>query len=125
MGFDRDGALARADEMDAIRASGRPLGACTVFPSFKDIIDTKTMPTECGTKLMAGRQPETDAAIVERLLDAGAVMTVTTEFAFMYPSKTHNPHNFAHSPGGSSAGRQPQWLPAMCRLPSARKPMDR
>jgi Asp-tRNA(Asn)/Glu-tRNA(Gln) amidotransferase A subunit family amidase len=65
------------------------------------------MPTECGTVLMAGRQPAGDAALVERLLDAGAVIigkTVTTEFAFMYPSKTHNPHNLAHSPGGSSAG---------------------
>ena len=106
--LDRDGALARADEMDAIRTAGRPLGALHGIPiGLKDIIDTKTMPTECGTKLMAGRQPETDAAIVERLLDAGAVIigkTVTTEFAFMYPSKTHNPHNFAHSPGGSSAG---------------------
>ena len=106
--IDPEGARARADEMDAIRASGRPLGALHGVPiGLKDIIDTKTMPTECGTVLMAGRQPDADAALVERLLDAGAVIigkTVTTEFAFMYPSKTHNPHNLAHSPGGSSAG---------------------
>ena len=106
--LDPDGARARADEMDAIRGSGRPRGALHGVPiGLKDIIDTKTMPTECGTVLMAGRQPAGDAALVERLLDAGAVIigkTVTTEFAFMYPSKTHNPHNLAHSPGGSSAG---------------------
>ncbi len=106
--LDRDGALARADEMDAVRVSGRPLGQLHGIPiGLKDIIETKTMPTECGTVLMSGRQPKSDAALVERLLNAGAVIigkTVTTEFAFMYPSKTHNPHNFAHSPGGSSAG---------------------
>jgi Asp-tRNA(Asn)/Glu-tRNA(Gln) amidotransferase A subunit family amidase len=38
---------------------------------------------------------------------AGAAIlgkTVTTEFAFMQKSITHNPHNLAHSPGGSSSG---------------------
>ena len=106
--LDREGALSRADEMDTIRESGRPLGPLHGVPiGLKDIIDTKTMPTECGTLLMAGRRPDDDAALVERLLEAGAVIigkTVTTEFAFMHPSKTHNPHNLAHSPGGSSAG---------------------
>ena len=106
--LDREGALSRADEMDTIRESGRPLGPLHGVPvGLKDIIDTKTMPTECGTLLMAGRRPDDDAALVERLLEAGAVIigkTVTTEFAFMYPSKTHNPHNLGHSPGGSSAG---------------------
>jgi len=106
--LDREGALARADEMDKLRSNGRPLGALHGIPvGLKDIIDTERMPTECGTPLMAGRQPENDAALVQRLLAEGAVIigkTVTTEFAFMYPSKTHNPHNPAHSPGGSSAG---------------------
>ena len=30
--------------------------------------------------------------------------TVTTEFAVRYPNKTRNPHNPAHTPGGSSSG---------------------
>ena len=30
--------------------------------------------------------------------------TVTTEFAFMHPAETRNPHNPDHSPGGSSSG---------------------
>lgn len=106
--LDKEGALVRADALDAIRLSGRPLGALHGIPiGLKDIVDTKDMPTQCGTPLMAGRQPDTDAAIVERLLDAGAIIigkTVTTEFAFMYPSKTHNPRNVLYSPGGSSAG---------------------
>ena len=106
--LDRDGALAKADEMDNVRTFGRPLGKLHGIPiGLKDIIDTRDMPTECGTPLMTGRQPDKDAALVERLLEAGAIIlgkTVTTEFAFMYPSRTHNPHNLAHSPGGSSAG---------------------
>ena len=68
--LDREGALSRADEMDTIRESGRPLGPLHGVPvGLKDIIDTKTMPTECGTLLMAGRQPDDDAALVERLLE--------------------------------------------------------
>ena len=38
---------------------------------------------------------------------AGAVImgkTVTTEFATRHPGKTRNPHNAAHTPGGSSSG---------------------
>jgi Asp-tRNA(Asn)/Glu-tRNA(Gln) amidotransferase A subunit family amidase len=38
---------------------------------------------------------------------AGAIVigkTVTTEFASLVPSPTRNPHNSAHTPGGSSSG---------------------
>ena len=41
------------------------------------------------------------------LKSAGAVIlgkTVTTEFADNYPALTRNPHNPAHTPGGSSSG---------------------
>jgi Asp-tRNA(Asn)/Glu-tRNA(Gln) amidotransferase A subunit family amidase len=30
--------------------------------------------------------------------------TATTEFAYFFPGKTRNPHNLAHTPGGSSSG---------------------
>ncbi len=30
--------------------------------------------------------------------------TVTTEFAILHPAGTRNPHNLAHTPGGSSSG---------------------
>src|SRR3989442_14197840 len=33
--------------------------------------------------------------------------TVTTEFATRTPGKTRNPHNPAHTPGGSSSGSAP------------------
>lgn len=105
---DSDRALARAEEMDAMRKAGRALGALHGIPvALKDIIDTKDLPTECGTAIFEGRQPDADAAIVERLLDAGAVIlgkTVTTEFAFMNPAETRNPHDTSRTPGGSSSG---------------------
>ena len=39
--------------------------------------------------------------------EAGGIVlgkTVTAEFAFVNPNKTRNPHNLAHTPGGSSSG---------------------
>src|SRR5262249_57424579 len=49
----------------------------------------------------------TDAACVALVRAAGAVIlgkTVTCEFAGMTPGATTNPHNVAHTPGGSSSG---------------------
>jgi Asp-tRNA(Asn)/Glu-tRNA(Gln) amidotransferase A subunit family amidase len=65
------------------------------------------MPTEDGTVLHRGRQPQQDATIVARLREAGAIImgkTVTTELAVFSPGKTRNPHNLDHTPGGSSSG---------------------
>ena len=73
----------------------------------KDIIDTKDFPTELGSEIFAGRQPDADAFVVSALKAAGAIIvgkTVTTEFAFFGPGKTRNPHDPARTPGGSSSG---------------------
>lgn len=105
---DRDAALARASEMDDIRLTGRPMGALHGVPvGVKDIVDTIGFPTEYGTPVMAGRQPDNDARIIAQLMDAGAIIvgkTVTTPFAFLDASETRNPHNHDFSPGGSSSG---------------------
>ncbi len=105
---DREGALARASRMDDIRKSGRATGALHGIPvGLKDIIDVESMPCERGTPVFAGRMPDQNAAIVDRLTEAGAIIlgkTVTTELAFMHANKTRNPHNTDHSPGGSSSG---------------------
>jgi Asp-tRNA(Asn)/Glu-tRNA(Gln) amidotransferase A subunit family amidase len=101
-------ALAQARAADLHKASGAPIGALHGVPvGLKDIIDTADMPTENGSVLHAGRTPSRDAAVVARLRAAGAVImgkTVTTEFATRTPGKTRNPHNPAHTPGGSSSG---------------------
>jgi Asp-tRNA(Asn)/Glu-tRNA(Gln) amidotransferase A subunit family amidase len=105
---DSDGALDMAEAMDNIRKSGRAIGPLHGVPvGLKDIIDTKDMPTQRGTPIFDGRQPDADAAVVERLREAGAVIlgkTVTTELAFVHANETRNPHNTDRSPGGSSSG---------------------
>jgi Asp-tRNA(Asn)/Glu-tRNA(Gln) amidotransferase A subunit family amidase len=106
--LDADQALKQAAEMDRIRRAGFGVGVLHGVPvGLKDIVDTADMPTERGTPIFKGRKPDQDAAIVERLRDAGAVImgkTVTTELAFLNPSHTRNPHNPQHTPGGSSSG---------------------
>lgn len=98
----------QARRRDAERRSGRPIGSLHGLPvGLKDIIDTEGIPTENGTPLDAGRVPSRDAAVVARLKAAGAVIagkTVSTELAYLAPSRTRNPVNSAHTPGGSSAG---------------------
>jgi amidase len=73
----------------------------------KDIIDTHDMPTGHNSAIFEGKVPFGDAACVALCRTANAVImgkTVTTEFANRHPGPTTNPHNPAHSPGGSSSG---------------------
>jgi Asp-tRNA(Asn)/Glu-tRNA(Gln) amidotransferase A subunit family amidase len=106
--LDPQHALAQARARDLDRSEGRPCGPLHGVPvGIKDIIDTADMPTEDGTVLHAGRTPDRDATVVSMLRAAGAVImgkTVTTECAYFHPGKTRNPHNPAHTPGGSSSG---------------------
>ncbi|HJS37484.1 MAG TPA: amidase [Burkholderiales bacterium] len=97
-------ALAEARELDQVprrsRLHGVPFGV-------KDIIDTESLPTEYGSPIYSGHRPRADAACVALLRRAGCLVlgkTVTTEFANNHPSPTRNPHDPAHTPGGSSSG---------------------
>jgi Asp-tRNA(Asn)/Glu-tRNA(Gln) amidotransferase A subunit family amidase len=79
---------------------GLPYGA-------KDIFETRDLPTAYGSPLYAGRQGGRDAALIDELFGAGAVLlgkTHTTAFASFDPAPTHNPRFPGHTPGGSSAG---------------------
>jgi len=102
--IDPDAALAEARARDKVA----PLGPLHGVPiGFKDIIDTHDMPTAYGSDIYPGFRPTSDASCVAVARAAGAVVlgkTVTTEFAFVNPGKTRNPHNAAHTPGGSSSG---------------------
>jgi Asp-tRNA(Asn)/Glu-tRNA(Gln) amidotransferase A subunit family amidase len=97
-------ALAEARELDRMprrsRLHGVPFG-------LKDIIDTANLPTEYNSPIYRGHRPRADAACVTLLEQAGCLIlgkTVTTEFANNHPSQTRNPHDPAHTPGGSSSG---------------------
>ena len=102
--IDRDYALAQARHRDNEKPRG-PLHGIPI--GVKDIIDTADMPTAYGSTLYRGYRPPADAACIALARRAGAVVlgkTVSTEFAFFPPSKTANPRNLAHTPGGSSSG---------------------
>ncbi len=73
----------------------------------KDVLDTADMPSQYNSPIWRDHQPRSDAAAVAWTKAAGGVIlgkTVTTEFATRHPGPTANPHNVAHTPGGSSSG---------------------
>lgn len=79
---------------------GVPLGV-------KDIFRVDGLPTRAGSRLPASLFDGPQADCVSRLQATGALIlgkTVTTEFACFEPGPTRNPHNLAHTPGGSSSG---------------------
>jgi Asp-tRNA(Asn)/Glu-tRNA(Gln) amidotransferase A subunit family amidase len=85
----------------------------------KDIYDTLEMPTEFGTPVHKGRRPAIDAAIVQRLRRAGAVLvgkTVTSEYAVYTAGPTRNPLDPTRTPGGSSSGSAAAVASAMIAL---------
>jgi amidase len=102
--YDPHYALKQARDCDREARRG-PLHGVPV--GIKDIFDTYDMPTTFGSPIYANNRPTSDASVVAMLRAAGAVImgkTVTTEFAARHPGKTRNPHNTAHTPGGSSSG---------------------
>ncbi len=102
--LDGDLALAQARVLDETTVRG-PLHGVPV--GVKDIVDTVDQPTGYGSALYTGHRPASDATLVRRLRDAGAIIlgkTVTTEFALFQPGPTANPHDLSRTPGGSSSG---------------------
>jgi Asp-tRNA(Asn)/Glu-tRNA(Gln) amidotransferase A subunit family amidase len=102
--LDRDAALAAARTSD----TGGRRGFLKGVPfGVKDIFDTADMPTGYGSPIYTGCRPSFGASAVSLPRAAGGVLmgkTVTTEFANRHPGPTANPHNPAHTPGGSSSG---------------------
>jgi len=114
--IDRKQALEQARALDRTprrsRLHGVPFG-------LKDIIDTAELPTEYNSPIYRGHRPKADAACAALLKQAGCLIlgkTVTTEFANNHPSPTRNPHNPAHTPGGSSSGSAAAVADAMVPL---------
>jgi len=103
--LDGNAALSRARQLDQepprSLLHGIPIGV-------KDIIDTDDFITSYNSPIYQTHRPSTNANIVTRALDAGAIVlgkTTTQEFATRGNiSPTRNPHSALHSPGGSSSG---------------------
>ena len=103
--FDAQRAMADAEERAGGILADLPLYGIPV--GVKDIINTRGIPTRMGSRIFHGNVPSLSAWVVRRLEALGGLVmgkTVTTEFAYRTPGKTHNPWNPAHTPGGSSSG---------------------
>ena len=111
---DADGARARADDLDRRLAKGEELGPLAGVPvALKDNMCTRGVPTTCASRILEGWLPPYNATVVDRLLDAGAVVVGKTnldEFAMGSSTEnsawgpTRNPHDVNRVPGGSSGG---------------------
>ena len=111
-----DQALEQAHRAQEAIAHGRAgsLGPLAGVPiGVKDIIRTAGVRTTCGSRLLAEYIPDEDAAVVQRLRSAGAIMvgkTNTHEFAFgatgVNPNygAARNPNDPNRVSGGSSSG---------------------
>ncbi|HEY7790498.1 MAG TPA: amidase [Vicinamibacterales bacterium] len=110
----RDEALETARQADRDLAAGRDRGALHGIPiSLKDLLDLRGTPTTAASRVREGHVAQTDAPVVVRLREAGAVFVGKTnlhEFAFGTTSEdsafgpVRNPLAPDRSAGGSSGG---------------------
>ncbi|WJE02075.1 amidase family protein [Streptomyces antimycoticus] len=111
--------LRQAAASDVRHRHGATRGPLDGIPVLlKDNVNTRGLPTTAGSLALAGSPPDTDAALVRRLREAGAVIlgkTNLSEWANFRAAKptsgwsavggqTNNPYVLDRNPCGSSAG---------------------
>jgi amidase len=112
--LDVENARARANLADKARAAGESWGVLHGLPmTVKDVNNVAGWPTTYGDPADANWRPDRNAALIDRLIRAGAIIFGKTNiplhsadfqsFNAIYGS-TRNPWDLARSPGGSSGG---------------------
>lgn len=112
--FDRDGAYANADVVDARRAAGKPTSPLAGLPiAIKDLEAVKGMRTTSGSPIFKDWIPDYDTLMVERFRAHGLTLlgkTNVPEFALGSQTfntlfgATKNPWDTTKTCGGSSGG---------------------
>lgn len=112
--LDREITLAQARAADVARASGAALGLLHGLPiPVKDSVNTKLLPTSNGTRSLRDFRPRADAALLDRLFGAGAILMGKTNLQELSRGWTsnngafgavRNPYDPGRVPGGSSGG---------------------
>ena len=107
----RDLALEQARRADKEIAAGKYRGPLHGVPfGVKDLLDTKGIRTTWGAEPYRERVPDADAAVVERLYRAGAVLVAKLSLGALalndvwFGGQTMNPWLIEEGSGGSSAG---------------------
>ncbi len=106
--------MQKAHDADKVLARSGPIGPLHGVPfTIKDGFDTAGVRTTAATEGWALRVPPANATVVQRVLDAGAILigkTNTPELTLSYGTdnllfgRSYNPYDPSCSPGGSSGG---------------------
>ena len=117
-------ALEQARRAEAEIRGGHKRGPLHGVPyAAKDILDTRGIPTTVGARMMADNIPERDAAIIEKLERAGAILVGKAglhEWAYGITSANphfgpvRNPWDPERIPGGSSGGSASALAAGLC-----------
>ena len=112
--FDREGAYANADAVDARRAAGKPTSPLAGLPiAIKDLEAVKGMRTTSGSPILKDWIPDYDTLMIERFRSHGLTLlgkTNVPEFALGSQTfntlfgATKNPWDMSKTCGGSSGG---------------------
>jgi len=104
-------ALSQAKKADQEIAAGKYRGPLHGIPwGGKDLLDTAGIPTTYGAEPFRNRVPDTDAAVVKRLHEAGAVLVAKLSLGALalndvwFGGQTMNPWLLEEGSSGSSAG---------------------